>query len=372
MNNKPRSNDKYEKLPISCKISLILAGVCLFIYSVSLISEDIADFFNFRIASVFRFLFAKLTDILPFSLSEALIVTLPITASLLIWYILKYRCNTPRATRTSLLCIISVASLFFSSFTLTVATGYQGKTLSEKLGLEIKKVSAQELYESAEYLVDRINELSPDIVYSNDGFSENPHDLQETGEKLIKSFDAFSSENRFIKNFKSRLKPVMLSNALSRMHVTGVYTFFTGEVNINSDFPDYTIPFTAAHELAHQRGVSREDEANMIAFLICIGSEDSYIRYCGYLNMYEYISEALYQADAKLFKRVDGRLSPLVRRELLAYGDFFDEYESTVESEATGALNDAYLKTQGTVGKKSYGLVVDLVIAYFKKTSTVE
>ena len=36
---------------------------------------------------------------------------------------------------------------------------------------------------------------------------------------------------------------------------------------MNVDYNDYNLVFTCAHEMAHQRGLSKEDEANFIAFL---------------------------------------------------------------------------------------------------------
>ncbi len=366
MKIKPKSTDRYEKTPIFCKISLMLAGICSIIYIASLISERFADLFNFYIASFFRAALSRLTYVLPFSLAETLIITSPITLALLIRYILKYGCETPRATRVSFLCILSAASLFFSAFVLTIATGYQGSSLDKRLGLEVKSVSAQDLYVTSEYLVDKIDSLSDNVVYSSDGSSEMPCDMKEMNAELIKSFDRLAKDEQFIRNHKSRLKPIAMSEALSYAHVTGVYTFFTGEANINVNFPDYTIPFTAAHELAHQRGISREDEANMIAFLVCIGSDDEYIRYSGYLNMYEYVSAALHSADAELLKSIDARLLPQVKSELISYGAFFEKYENSTASKITGTVNDSYLKTQGTTGSKSYGLVVDLAVAYFK------
>jgi len=160
---------------------------------------------------------------------------------------------------------------------------------------------------------------------------------------------------------------VILSEPMTYTHIAGVYSFFTGEANVNTNFPDYTIPFTVAHELAHQRGIAREDEANFVAFLVCKESDDPYIRYSGYLNLFEYVSSALYSADQELYAKVASTLNTDVRYELMAYSKFFDKYRDSVAADVSGAVNDAYLKLQGTEGTRSYGLVVDLAVAYYKK-----
>lgn len=153
---------------------------------------------------------------------------------------------------------------------------------------------------------------------------------------------------------------------MSYTHITGVYTFFTGESNINVAFPDYTIPFTAAHELAHQRGIARENEANFVAFLVCSSSEDDYVRYCAYLNMYEYVASALASADPSLYSQVYATLPTAVRAELDAYSRFYEKYRNSAASEVSGAVNNAVLIINGTEGTKSYGMVVDLAVAYYK------
>ena len=54
---------------------------------------------------------------------------------------------------------------------------------------------------------------------------------------------------------------------------------------------------------------------------------------------------------------------------IAAYSRFFDKYRKSVVSEVSGAVNDTYLKLQGqTAGTKSYGLVVDLAVAYHLRT----
>ena len=164
-----------------------------------------------------------------------------------------------------------------------------------------------------------------------------------------------------------RPKQVILSEPWTYTHIAGVYTFFTGESNVNVNFPDYTIPFTTAHEMAHQRGISREDEANFVAFLACAESDDPYIRYSGYMSLYEYVRSALYGADKDAYNEIRSAELSSVRNEGRAYSLFFDKYRENVAATVSGTINNSYLQSQGTVGTKSYGMVVDLACAYFRQ-----
>ena len=52
---------------------------------------------------------------------------------------------------------------------------------------------------------------------------------------------------------------------------------------------------------------------------------------------------------------------------MIAYANFFKKYEDSVASEISGAVNDTFLNFNGVAeGSKSYGMVVDLAVAYYK------
>ena len=363
---------KYERIPLWSKISLALLALSVIVYVIVCVSTPFADFFNRYVSGTIRFILAQITSIIPFSIAEAVILLLPVILFLIIGYVWKYRCNTRRSTIVTVVCILSVASFFISGFVLIFSAGYRTTELDEKLGIETAPIGKYDLYNSSLYLAGEINKLAPEIEYDSEGFSIMPYTMSEMNTKLIDAYDKFCENNKFINNFPSRLKPVLLSEGMSYAHITGVYTFFTGESNINVGFPDYTIPYTAAHELAHQRGIAREDEANMIAFLVCMESDDVYIRYCAYVNMYEYVANALYKADKELFKKADENLSRSVYNEQVAYSKFFKKYQKSVTSQISGTVNDIYLQSQGTVGKKSYGMVVDITVAYLKDLGHIE
>ncbi len=85
-------------------------------------------------------------------------------------------------------------------------------------------------------------------------------------------------------------KPVYFSGLLSRLGTSGVYSPFTGEPHYNAIMPDADLPFTVAHEMAHQRGFARESEASFVAFLVCTKSSHPYVRYSGYLGALRVLS----------------------------------------------------------------------------------
>ena len=362
-----KSNNKYERLPPFCLALYGLGAVSLILYIVMINSVAFADWFNETVSAALRAAFAVLTNRIPFSLGEAVILLLPLALFLVLRHAVKHRCGSWKAAMVYVGMLLSVVVTLFSVFVLNFAAGYRGSTLDQKLELDRTKVSAQELYDTAAILVECINRETAEVEFGEGGFSAMPYTLDEMNRKLAEAYRDFAEEQDFITHVDSRVKPVLVSEVMSYMHITGVYSFFTGEANINVNFPDYTIPYTAAHELAHQRGIAREDEANFVAFLVCSRSEDPYIRYCGYLNLYEYVANALWSADKELYYKAAARLNSEVREEMTAYNRFYDKYRESTVSQVSGTINNSYLQSQGTPGTRSYGMVVDLAVAYYRK-----
>ena len=357
---------KYERLPVVCLVLYGLAALSLVLYIVMMNSVSFADWFNETISAALRALLATLTNWLPFSLGELTLWMIPLGLFLLLHHAIRRRCDTWRTAMVYVGILLSAVVTLFSVFVLDFAAGYRGSSLDQKLELDRAKVSAQELYDTATVLIKAINEETAEIDFVEKDFSVMPYSLDTMNSHLSAAYRSFSAEHDFITHVDSRVKPVLASEVMSYMHITGVYSFFTGEANINVNFPDYTIPYTAAHELAHQRGIAREDEANFVAFLVCIGSDDPYIRYSGYLNVYEYVANALWKADKELYYKAVAHLNEEVKHEMTAYNRFYDKYRESTVSRVSNTVNNSYLQSQGTPGTKSYGMVVDLAVAYYK------
>lgn len=361
----------FSKLFACCpKPALVLFAVALFSLILKLLftfSPAFSDFYNRYPGAFIRMCLAKLTGWLPFSLAETVLMLLPLIVGVLIGVIVRASKKTLRDMTRVALSLLSALAFFFSAFTLAFSAGYSGTTLDRKLGIERDKVSADELLATAEILLDELNALTNEVRFHYGSFSVMPYSLTEMNNLLQDAYAEAAKDYDFLPSFRTRIKPVVLSEPMTYTHISGVYTYFTGESNINTNFPDYTLPYTAAHELAHQRGIAREDEANFIAFLVCLRSDDPYIRYSGYMNVFEYVISALYSADAERYAALISKADNRLRYEMIAYNEFFEKYRDNIAADVSNAVNDGYLASQGqTAGSKSYGMVVDLAVAYYK------
>jgi hypothetical protein len=158
-------------------------------------------------------------------------------------------------------------------------------------------------------------------------------------------------------------KLVLLSPWMSYLGISGIFIPFTCEANVNGTVPDWEMPFTAAHELAHQRGFAREDEANYVGYLACLAHPDRDFQYSGAFRAALYTLGALARADRKAYGELRAGLAVPLRRDLAALFAWQRRYESRL-GDVQDRVNDAYLKTQGQAdGVQSYGRMVDLLLA---------
>lgn len=353
----------FEYIPPAAAVFYLIGAICAVLYVSFIKSPAFADFFNENISSVMRLVFAKLTSVFPFSVAEAVIFASPVIIFLLLRGVFHYIDRREHGFSRSLSVLTSVLVLVLSLFVLNFGAGYRGATLDEKMGYDTGEVSVGDLCATAEYVTEKLNFLADSITYTENGSIRGCSHI-DTVKLSYDSYEKLTEQYSFIQNFKAPVKRLAVSPVMTYTHISGVYTFFTGEANLNYNYPEFVNVYTIAHEMAHQRGIARENEANFIAYLVCIGSEDPYMQYSGYLNMFEYLIDAIPTAERaqEIYSKLDRR----VYFDLVKYSEFFDKYRDSTASDVSGAINDGYLQSQGTPGTQSYGMVVDLAVAYHK------
>ena len=351
-------------VPIFTIVCSAIAFLSLVLLIISKNSYAFCDAVNSTVCAAYRFVMAKISSILPFSIFEVLIyLLLPIIALLIFIAVRVFRDNVARVRY--LFTLVGAVFLIFSAYVLALGIPYNVTPLGYRLELPAVEVTEDNLYDTAKILLDETNALAEKLEFDESGSAIMPYSLGELSEKISAAYSVVAEKYDFIPDFSSRVKPIATKDALSNLHLLGIYTYFTGESNINVHYPDFNIPYTTAHEFAHQRGIARENEANFIAFLVCIESDDDFIRYSGYLCLYDYVAGALYSTNKDRYYDLLAEMSDAVRGELIADSEIYQKFANNWLGEISGKLNDLYLKANGTEGEISYGLVTRLAVAYY-------
>ncbi|MDP3386966.1 MAG: DUF3810 domain-containing protein [Eubacteriales bacterium] len=262
--------------------------------------------------------------------------------------------------------VVTAAILYFAFWTMWGLNNFR-LPLEENLGYEVEKLTTQDLKETAIYLIDRINDTEDKMVFDDDNLPVYHGDIQEILKNSRVYFDNFAGNHSFLTTGRySKPKPMIYSEVMSHLNYTGIYNPFTAEANLNVSAPRHSIPFVALHEISHQRGIAGEREANFIAFLASVESDDYYFKYSGYVSALNYIINAIYSEDKDLYFELAELFSLNLRAVYRANAEYWQNYQ-TVVSDIGEINNDVFLKSTGqSEGTKSYGLVVDLIATYVK------
>ena len=351
------------RFPFPTIIGYSVAAVAFLIYAITRFSVSFADAVNSTLSRILREAMARLTSWIPFSLFEIVVFLLPIIVVLII--LLARRAFKRKRAGRFILNFLSLVLFIYSGHLLMLGVAYGTTSVGTHLGLEAVDVTEDRLADAMILLRDEANALAPDIDDAL-GYTCIDLDLGEISSLITDSYSQLSEKYSFIPDFRSNVKGVSFSVGLSYLGLTGIYTYYTGEANVNTCYPDYKLVFTSAHELAHQRGILRENEANFMAYLVLATSSDPYLRYSAALNMYQYFSSALYRTNPDRYYEIAEGLAETPRSDIRRANSITLEYGDTFIADISDFVNDLFLKSNGTEGIVSYGTVVRLALSYLE------
>lgn len=353
-------------IPIWTVVMFILGLISGVLYLAFCLSTEFAEFYNSNVSSVFRWIFAKLSGVVNFSLTEMFLFLSPSIITAVIVSTVKDAENGISGAIRKIVCILALGCYLWVSFVNLYAAGYRGVSVAEKMGLDTENITVDELAETMIAVTKEINAICEENTFPTNekGQTLITEGYDRLSLDIVSAYDTVKNEYGIVQNMKTRVKPIILSEPMTYSHISGVYSFYTGEANINTNFPDYIVVSTMAHEMAHQRGIAPEDEASFTGYLALINSDDAYLRYCGYLDVYSYLSSALYESGSTLWSFCRKQLCDEASKELQAYSDFFEKYKDNAVHDVTESMNDTFLQSQGTEGTVAYDLVTELVVAY--------
>ncbi|MCM1166298.1 MAG: DUF3810 domain-containing protein [Lachnospiraceae bacterium] len=321
------------------------------------------------------------TSLIPVSLTELLVIlALPLVIFLIVLLIVKLKKSKKRG-KTLLgagrfLCgFLSFASLLYM---VCHGANYYRYPIERIMELDTSQKSPEFLLSVCGELAKGAAEARKELETDENGcmrFSESVfEELTRTGS----GYDKLVEEYPFLWTAIWRQKPVMLSEPWSYTHITGMFFPFFAECNVNTAQPDFSIPYTAAHESAHSRGVAFENECNFLAFLSCINSEYPEFRYSGYMEAFKYCSNALFRYDLEMWQQAHDLLTEEMIADFNAENEYILTHEAHLKvkvgstsvtvsvSEVSEAVNDGFIKVQGVAeGTLSYGRVTELILAYY-------
>lgn len=240
------------------------------------------------------------------------------------------------------------------------ADGFQ-----EKSGITAQPVSVEDLRDVTLYFAAQAAQAAGNVERDEAGLFAVPR--ADILANSVHAYDAVEQQFPFLAFEDLGVKPVYFSRCLSALDFTGIYCPFTGESNVNMDSPACLLASTVAHELAHQRGVTSEQECNFLAILAATTCGDAAYAYSGWLLGYLYLGNALYRVSPEMYQAIWAALPETMRMDLRYQSAYWDQFEDKTAQKVSNKVYDSFLKGYGQeLGLQSYGTVVDLLVVYYK------
>lgn len=265
---------------------------------------------------------------------------------------------------TGLKQIIFFFLLVYVLFYLLWGLNYSRKGIARQLDLKMTNYTIDELDTLTSVLEQRLNFYASLVKPAQrDSFYKKRNLFHE-------SYEAYKLANQkysFLNYQPRSIKPSLYSYAGNVLGFEGYYNPFSGEGQVNTTVPVFEQPFVACHEIGHQVGYAKENEANFSGFLACRLHPSPVFRYSVYFDMYNYSINELYRNDSSRARKYIDSLDPQVKKDYEVLRKFFRKYRNPIEPVITWVYGKYLQANNQPAGRRTYSEVIAFLIAYQRK-----
>lgn len=360
--------ERKQKLTL-CILVLLCICIHLFGYFPMAVEKGYANGFYPVFSRQLRFL----TGWLPWSLGDVLYGLLAIW---LVWKIFqfinwiykkKWKGLPLAFYKATLLKGLMVLASIYIVFNVFWGINYDRMGIRWQLGLPPQKYTKADLIEINDLLLTKLNNSKAYLVREQIKLP----DVKGLVPDVKKAYREASYKFPFLKYQNASLKPGLWSIWQSYTGITGYYNPFTGEAQVNKKIPAFLLPYTSCHEVAHQLGYAKEDEANFVGYLAAMASKDTLFHYSVYFDLFLYANRNLYLLDSTAAKTISEKLNDGVRADIITMRTYQQQYRSFLQPVIIWIYNQFLLGNRQPQGILSYDEVVGFIIAYHKKFKVI-
>ncbi|MET0465607.1 MAG: DUF3810 domain-containing protein [Chitinophagaceae bacterium] len=252
----------------------------------------------------------------------------------------------------------------YVSFNLLWGLNYNRQGIAVQLGLKVQRYSLADLDTLTQTLKSRLN------TYAEQAGPERRDSVRKKKDLFRESaaiYDGVSTEHPFLAYGPRSLKPSIFSYLGNYLGFQGYYNPFSGEAQVNTTIPPFLEPFVSLHEIAHQLGYGKENEANFVAFLAGRQSRLPLFRYSMYFDLFNYSYGEMRRRDTAMAKSLRENLHPVVIADIREQRAFYQRHRNPVENFVSWGYGNFLKANNQPGGKETYNEVVAWLIAYYKK-----
>lgn len=297
----------------------------------------------------------------PFSVGDFFYAFLVILFIRWIYFRFKTKFKKPKKWILEALVVLSI---LYACFHILWGFNYYRLPLHHSLKIG-NQYTTEELIDFTKSLITQSNALQMEITQDDSLKVEIPYTKAEIRDKTANGYDYIEAKFPKLSYEQESLKPSLFSIPLTYMGFNGYLNPFTNEAQVNNQLPKFRMPSTASHEVGHQQGFAKENEANFIACLVTMNHPDIYFRYVGHTFALQYCLNELYRRNPDKTRCLMDGLHYGVRLNYQAMQAFWKAHRNPLEP-FFKLFYGSYLQVNNQPdGLKSYSYVVALLVNYF-------
>lgn len=331
------------------RLTLLILLIVLFLLSFFFKNKTVFNTYENYLFLPYQQLRSFILNNIPFSVGDILYLLVMVLLLVSIFRLFKFTIlYRSRRNKLNKLLATSVVSLLFLYILYFYSWGANYTRTKIWRPTEDTAWTRTHLEALNDTLINSLNVLS---------YTEEHHGLAEMNAKVRKVYKDRISE----RVPRLMVKPTLFGNAIYYFGIQGYYNPITGEAQFARSLPSFMWGFVIAHEMAHQTGIAAEGEANFMAYVMCVKSEDPQLQYSGYFNLFLYANRELARYDSATAANKRNLLQSGVIEHLKRLEAHRMQYKSIFRGTILSIYN-WMLQSQGQAkGLKSYGDITRLV-----------
>ncbi|MEP6583777.1 MAG: DUF3810 domain-containing protein [Ginsengibacter sp.] len=254
-------------------------------------------------------------------------------------------------------------SIIYIVFNIFWGLNYNRKGIGWQLHLNEVAYDTANLELIQELLLQKVNDAKRILVKNKTLYPVK----EELFKRARQCYVAAEGQYSFLHYKSSSIKSSLYGELGNYLGFTGYYNPFTGEAQVNTTVPKFLLPYITLHEMGHQLGYAKENEANFSGYLAGANSADTLFQYSTYLDLFIYANREVYYFDSTLSKAAAKKLIPEVKADLLEWSRFNAAHTSFIEPAITWLYGKYLQINQQPKGMRSYNEVIAMLMSYYKK-----
>lgn len=342
---------------------LLLAAVGIHWFSTD--PDRVEQYYSTGIYPVLSTLTRYLTAWLPFSLGDVLY------GLVAIWILVQLFKYSRLILKKSLTLVIvkrlagkgiRLLLLVYILFNIGWGLNYNRDGIAVQMGFTSSRYDTSDLKLMNSLLLQKVNDSKTALLRNNTA----DHSPRRIFNGASDAYTQLSLSYTFFTYTRPDVKQSLWGWLGNYAGFTGNYNPFTGEGQVNTTVPAFLQYYTTCHEIAHQLGYAKENEANFVGYLAATASKDTAYHYSAYLDLFLYSNRDLWRYDSTSAKKYMNELLPAVKQDIKEWQAFIRRHRNPFEPVIRWMYGQYLKQNRQPQGILSYDEVTGMLIGYYK------